>query len=168
MVEPRLGHPNLGLGIGLRTVHFPYILENHPAIDWFEKAAQAGSARARTNIGKIHARGENGVQDYRLATTELKKAAGDWLSIRVPMKQVNVTRGVRFSYSAASISQGADEEEPDYDWIVSRRVKWDSHELRRPIFDPNYDSAKDADITVVDLRSVGDEFTRGACKPLKI
>ena len=33
---PRLGHPNLGLGVGLRTVHFPYILEHHPAVDWFE------------------------------------------------------------------------------------------------------------------------------------
>jgi uncharacterized protein (UPF0276 family) len=33
---PRLGHPNLGLGIGLRTAHFPYILEHQPAIDWFE------------------------------------------------------------------------------------------------------------------------------------
>jgi uncharacterized protein (UPF0276 family) len=33
---PRLGHPNLGLGIGLRTVHFLYILEHQPAVDWFE------------------------------------------------------------------------------------------------------------------------------------
>jgi hypothetical protein len=32
----RLGHPQLGLGIGLRTVHFPYILEHHPSVDWFE------------------------------------------------------------------------------------------------------------------------------------
>jgi uncharacterized protein (UPF0276 family) len=32
----RLGHPNLGLGIGLRSVHFPHILEHHPAVDWFE------------------------------------------------------------------------------------------------------------------------------------
>src|ERR1700694_5284623 len=32
----RLGHPNLGLGVGLRTVHFPYILHNHPEVDWFE------------------------------------------------------------------------------------------------------------------------------------
>jgi uncharacterized protein (UPF0276 family) len=32
----RLGHPNLGLGVGLRTVHFPYILEKHPPVDWFE------------------------------------------------------------------------------------------------------------------------------------
>jgi uncharacterized protein (UPF0276 family) len=36
MPVPRLGHPNLGLGIGLRTVHFPYILRNNPAVDWFE------------------------------------------------------------------------------------------------------------------------------------
>jgi uncharacterized protein (UPF0276 family) len=33
---PRLGHDNLGLGVGLRTVHFPYILQNHPEVDWFE------------------------------------------------------------------------------------------------------------------------------------
>ncbi len=33
---PRLGHPNLGLGVGLRAVHFPHILEHHPAVDWFE------------------------------------------------------------------------------------------------------------------------------------
>ena len=30
------GTPNLGLGVGLRTVHFPYILEHQPAVDWFE------------------------------------------------------------------------------------------------------------------------------------
>ena len=36
MVLKRLGHPHLGLGVGLRTVHFDYILENHPAVDWFE------------------------------------------------------------------------------------------------------------------------------------
>ena len=33
---PRLGHANLGLGVGLRSVHFPHILQNHPAVDWFE------------------------------------------------------------------------------------------------------------------------------------
>jgi len=36
MTPRRLGHPNLGLGLGLRTVHFPYILANHPPVDWFE------------------------------------------------------------------------------------------------------------------------------------
>jgi uncharacterized protein len=36
MTLPRLGHANLGLGLGLRTVHFPYILEHAPAVDWFE------------------------------------------------------------------------------------------------------------------------------------
>ncbi len=28
--------PNLGLGLGLRSVHFSYILENLPKVDWFE------------------------------------------------------------------------------------------------------------------------------------
>jgi uncharacterized protein (UPF0276 family) len=28
--------PDLGIGVGLRTVHFPHILQNHPAVDWFE------------------------------------------------------------------------------------------------------------------------------------
>ena len=36
MVLKRLGHPHLGLGVGLRTVHFDYILKNRPAVDWFE------------------------------------------------------------------------------------------------------------------------------------
>jgi uncharacterized protein (UPF0276 family) len=40
MPVPRLGHPNLGLGLGLRTVHFPYILEHQPAVDWFEIIAE--------------------------------------------------------------------------------------------------------------------------------
>lgn len=33
---PRLGNPDLGLGIGLRTVHFNHILREWPAVDWFE------------------------------------------------------------------------------------------------------------------------------------
>src|SRR5713101_4122632 len=36
MSTKRLGHPHLGLGVGLRTVHFDYILEKHPKVDWFE------------------------------------------------------------------------------------------------------------------------------------
>jgi uncharacterized protein (UPF0276 family) len=36
MKPPRLGYANLGLGLGLRTVHFSHILEHHPAVDWFE------------------------------------------------------------------------------------------------------------------------------------
>lgn len=33
---PRLGYPNLGLGLGLRSQHFSYLLQNDPIIDWFE------------------------------------------------------------------------------------------------------------------------------------
>jgi len=36
MHPPRLGHPNLGLGVGLRTVHFQHILREQPEVDWFE------------------------------------------------------------------------------------------------------------------------------------
>ncbi len=36
MAAPRLGHEHLGLGVGLRTVHFGHILEHWPAVDWFE------------------------------------------------------------------------------------------------------------------------------------
>jgi uncharacterized protein (UPF0276 family) len=36
MTLPRLGHTNLGLGLGLRTVHFAHILEHNPPVDWFE------------------------------------------------------------------------------------------------------------------------------------
>jgi len=28
--------PDLGLGVGLRTQHFSYVLDNEPAVDWFE------------------------------------------------------------------------------------------------------------------------------------
>ena len=32
----RLGYPCLGFGLGLRSVHYPYILEQWPDVDWFE------------------------------------------------------------------------------------------------------------------------------------
>jgi hypothetical protein len=36
MPVDRLEHANLGLGVGLRSVHYRYILEHAPAVDWFE------------------------------------------------------------------------------------------------------------------------------------
>lgn len=36
-ITQRLGLPNLGLGVGLRTKHFPYLMNNDdPLVDWFE------------------------------------------------------------------------------------------------------------------------------------
>lgn len=35
-MKQRLGCPHLGLGVGLRTAHFPYLLAHWPAVDWFE------------------------------------------------------------------------------------------------------------------------------------
>jgi uncharacterized protein (UPF0276 family) len=32
----RFGLPNLGLGLGLRTVHYSHIVETRPEVDWFE------------------------------------------------------------------------------------------------------------------------------------
>jgi uncharacterized protein len=34
--SPRLGHPHLGFGVGLRHTHFPYLLHEKPPVDWFE------------------------------------------------------------------------------------------------------------------------------------
>jgi uncharacterized protein (UPF0276 family) len=33
---PRFDLPDLGIGVGLRTVHFAHILETRPSVDWFE------------------------------------------------------------------------------------------------------------------------------------
>ena len=33
---PRRGLPNLGLGVGLRSQHFAYLMGHDPAVDWFE------------------------------------------------------------------------------------------------------------------------------------
>jgi len=32
----RFGLPNLGIGVGLRTVHYAHVLEHQPDVDWFE------------------------------------------------------------------------------------------------------------------------------------
>ncbi|GAC1538237.1 MAG: DUF692 domain-containing protein [Polyangiales bacterium] len=32
----RFSLPNLGIGLGLRTVHYAHVLEHQPAVDWFE------------------------------------------------------------------------------------------------------------------------------------
>lgn len=36
MANNRWGYPDLGFGIGLRSVHYDHILEKRPRIDWFE------------------------------------------------------------------------------------------------------------------------------------
>lgn len=34
--QPRLGLPDLGIGVGLRNSHFSYLLAESPSVDWFE------------------------------------------------------------------------------------------------------------------------------------
>lgn len=36
MTKKRFGFENLGLGVGLRSTHFAHILQEWPAVDWFE------------------------------------------------------------------------------------------------------------------------------------
>lgn len=36
MSAPRLGLPELGFGVGLRTPHYEHVLSERPAVDWFE------------------------------------------------------------------------------------------------------------------------------------
>lgn len=36
MSPARLGLPHLGLGVGLRSAHFAYLLHHRPPVDWFE------------------------------------------------------------------------------------------------------------------------------------
>lgn len=36
MSPPRLGLPNLGFGVGLRSAHFDHLLSHWPPVDWFE------------------------------------------------------------------------------------------------------------------------------------
>src|SRR5262249_21168120 len=40
MKPPRLGHPNLGLGVGLRSPHFDHILIHNPEVGWFEAISE--------------------------------------------------------------------------------------------------------------------------------
>lgn len=36
----RFSYQNLGLGVGLRTVHFDHLLKNRPSVDWFEAISE--------------------------------------------------------------------------------------------------------------------------------
>lgn len=36
IINPRLGLPHLGLGVGLRNKHFSHLLQHPPQVDWFE------------------------------------------------------------------------------------------------------------------------------------
>lgn len=59
MIEPRLGLPNLGLGVGLRTVHFQHVLERQPAVDWFEVISENfmdSQGRPRHVLNQVAAR----------------------------------------------------------------------------------------------------------------
>ena len=126
------------------------------ALQWYGRAARAGSAMGLANLGKIHAQGNGVLQDYRLAVVELKKAAGDWVTVRVPAAAVGVIQDSPFRFSVASLvlTNG----EPEIDWGYSRRIEWEEVPARKFVSDRQFDSAKPADITVADVRSDGDDL----------
>ncbi len=126
------------------------------ALQWYSKAARAGSAMAMANLGKIHARGDGVLQDYRIAVAEMKKAAGDWITVRVSASELGILQDSPFRFSAASIASA--NSQPEIDWGYSRRAEWDGVSLRKFVSDRQFDSAKLADITVVDVRSDGDDL----------
>ena len=46
----RFGFKDLGIGIGLRTVHYPHILSKRPKIDWFEEPCPPESFNALKQV----------------------------------------------------------------------------------------------------------------------
>jgi uncharacterized protein (UPF0276 family) len=59
MAAPRLGMPDLGLGVGLRSAHFAYLEEHEPDVDWFEAVTENfmdSAGRPRRLLDRIAAR----------------------------------------------------------------------------------------------------------------
>lgn len=59
MSLPRLGLPNLGFGVGLRSAHFDHLLSHWPAVDWFEIVSENfmdSGGRPRMVLDEIVAR----------------------------------------------------------------------------------------------------------------
>ena len=55
----RLGYPNLGFGVGLRSAHFSYIEQHLPPVDWFEVIPENfmdSGGRARAILDLVAAR----------------------------------------------------------------------------------------------------------------
>lgn len=58
-VAPRLGFPDLGLGVGLRGAHYDYLETHEPGVDWFEvipENVMDSQGRARHVLDRIAAR----------------------------------------------------------------------------------------------------------------
>jgi hypothetical protein len=53
----RFGLPDLGVGVGLRTTHYPHILEHQPAVGWFEIISEnyMTAGRPRSVLDRIAA-----------------------------------------------------------------------------------------------------------------
>lgn len=76
---PRLGLPDLGVGIGLRLPHYPHVFEAKPACDWFEIISENFMVEGGMPIRNL----ERTLQDYRLVQHGVSLSLGsanklDW------------------------------------------------------------------------------------------
>jgi len=58
-VKNRFGFPDLGIGVGLRTVHYGHVLAENPAVDWFEIISEnymESGGRPRSVLERVAAR----------------------------------------------------------------------------------------------------------------
>lgn len=54
-VAPRMGLPDLGVGVGLRIPHYAHVFENRPTMDWFEIISEnflVGGGRPLKNLAR--------------------------------------------------------------------------------------------------------------------
>lgn len=76
---PRMGAPDLGIGVGLRIPHYPHVFEAHPKMDWFEIISEnfmVPGGRPMKNLDRALA-------DYRLVQHGVSMSIGastplDW------------------------------------------------------------------------------------------
>lgn len=76
---PRLGLPDLGVGIGLRLPHYPHVFEAKPPCDWFEIISENFMVEGGMPIRNL----ERTLKDYRLVQHGVSLSLGssnklDW------------------------------------------------------------------------------------------
>lgn len=91
--EPRLGLPDLGIGLGLRIPHYAHIFEQRPVIDWFEIISEnfmVAGGRPRRNL-------ERAREGYRLVQHGVSLSIGssdplDWEYLRKLKELTRITK----------------------------------------------------------------------------
>jgi uncharacterized protein len=80
---PRLGLPNLGFGVGLRSAHFDHLLSHWPAVDWFEIISENfmdSGGRPRMVLDEIVARYPVVAHGVSMSIGSVDPLDGDYLA----------------------------------------------------------------------------------------